>query len=215
MRRFALLVGLLIVLAACSDGPGDLAGEGSTTTARPDASTPPGDEAPDEGNTPSAVGGQPGDLPDEGRTSSLPGDTAGSAGADIADPDAASSGTTGVAAPGDREDPPEPEDLPEPVTTTAPAGVTGEVPPSLLALVLDDLTARTGPTADQAVVTIAESITWPDGSLGCPSPDQIYEMAPVAGYRVLLQAAGSSYDYHLAASGYFVLCSAAVPSGTP
>ena len=212
MRKSALLVGLLMVLAACSDGPGEVAGEGSTTTARPDASTPSGDEAAYGGSTLSAPADQPADLPDERPASGLPGDKVGSAGGDITDPEAAVLGTTGAVAPADPDNPPELEDLPETVTVTTPTGVTGEVPPALLALVLNDLAARTGLAQNELSITIDEAVIWPDGSLGCPSPGQIYEMAPVAGYRVLLQAAGSSYDYHLADSGYFVLCS---PLQTP
>jgi hypothetical protein len=212
MRRVALLVGFLVVLASCSESPGDPAGEGSTTTANPEASTSSGDDATTDDSTPAAPAGQPADLPDEGPASGLPGDTAGSAGGDIVDPEAAASGTTGVAAAADPEDRPEPEDLPETVTVTTPTGVTGEVPTALLARVLDDLAARTGLARNEVSTAIDEAVIWPDGSLGCPSPGQIYEMAPVAGYRVLLQAAGSSYDYHLADSGYFVLCN---PLQTP
>ncbi len=65
---------------------------------------------------------------------------------------------------------------------------------------------RTGGAKSDIKVLRAEAITWPDGSMGCPQPGQVYTQATVNGYWVILGHAGREYDYRAAASGYFVLC---------
>lgn len=51
----------------------------------------------------------------------------------------------------------------------------------------------------QIEVAVAEPITWPDGSLGCPEPDGMYTQALVEGYRIVLDAGGEQVAYHGAA----------------
>jgi hypothetical protein len=45
-------------------------------------------------------------------------------------------------------------------------------------------------------VLTAEQVTWPDGSLGCPQPGEMYTQALVEGYRVILDVAGQEVHYH-------------------
>ncbi len=52
----------------------------------------------------------------------------------------------------------------------------------------------------------AETVTWNDGSLGCPEPGQIYTQALVPGYHFVLGHRGQRYDYHASGKGHFVLC---------
>lgn len=194
MRRLVLVTALLLILASCGDAAVDVQGQATATTGFGAAPTPitdpPGDGSPAVVDRPTGPGDQEPGVPVPAPTTLPP----------------AAGAADGSTPPPHREEVPEPPGLPEPVSTTVPAGVTGEVPGDLLAAVLEDFSARTGLAADRAAVAIAESVIWPDGSLGCPAPGDIYEQAPVAGYRVLLQAGGTAYDYHLAASGYFVLC---------
>lgn len=42
-----------------------------------------------------------------------------------------------------------------------------------------------------------QAITWQDTSLGCPQPDMMYAQRLVPGYKVLLRAAGTSYNVHV------------------
>ena len=49
-------------------------------------------------------------------------------------------------------------------------------------------------------------LTWPDGSLGCPKPGEMYTQMIVPGYRVVLQAGGERYAYHSDQRGRFVVC---------
>jgi len=212
MRKLVPFVGLVMVLASCAEGAVQTQSEAPSTAALPAAQSLGNTESDDGSSTPSALGDDAPSLIDREPQNPVPGDSAGSEGGEVIDPQPSDSSAAGAEDPADPEDPPEPEDLPEAVTTTAPAGATGEVPAALLTAVLEDFSARTGLAPDQAAVTIAESTIWPDGSLGCPAPGAIYEAAPVPGYRVFLEAAGSSYNYHLADSGYFVLCSAPLPA---
>lgn len=49
---------------------------------------------------------------------------------------------------------------------------------------------------DGISVTVAEGVTWPDSSLGCPEPGQMYTQALVEGYRILLEIDGETVAYH-------------------
>lgn len=96
---------------------------------------------------------------------------------------------------------------------------TGEVPPSLFSAVLEDVLAVSGGGRADVEVVKAEAITWNDGALGCPQPDVMYTQALVPGYQVIFGIGGKTFDYHLADSGFFVLCEndlpSFVPGGTP
>jgi hypothetical protein len=65
---------------------------------------------------------------------------------------------------------------------------------------LEDAARRSGVSVQQLRVLVVESVTWPDGSLGCPQPDRLYTQALVPGYRVRIEAPGlPPLQYHLAA----------------
>ena len=49
-------------------------------------------------------------------------------------------------------------------------------------------------------------MTWSDSSLGCPEPGLVYTQALVPGYHVILEQAGTQYDYHADRRGNFSLC---------
>jgi hypothetical protein len=84
--------------------------------------------------------------------------------------------------------------------------VTGEVPAELLERMVADLAQRLDVENDAISLVIAQSVTWSDGSLGCPQPDMLYTQALVPGYRVVLAAAARQYDYRASSRGYFFLC---------
>ena len=52
----------------------------------------------------------------------------------------------------------------------------------------------------------AESVTWSDGSLGCPQPGVMYTQALVPGWRVRLRGPAGEMDYHASLRGAQVLC---------
>lgn len=41
-----------------------------------------------------------------------------------------------------------------------------------------------------------QAVVWPDSSLGCPQPDQMYAQALTNGYRIVLEAAGERTAFH-------------------
>lgn len=71
---------------------------------------------------------------------------------------------------------------------TAPESSPTEAPSTLDAAVLmaqSDVADRTGDPAP-AEVLVAEQVTFPDGSVGCPNVDGAVTQAQVDGYRILL-----------------------------
>jgi len=85
-------------------------------------------------------------------------------------------------------------DPPTTVTTTPPPPSTPL--PSVVAAAIDDLSAFLGVAAGDIDVARFESVTWRDGSLGCPSPGRAYTQALVDGYRIELVAGQVTYWYH-------------------
>lgn len=74
--------------------------------------------------------------------------------------------------------------------------------------VLEDAATRTGVARANLEVESAMSVTWADGSLGCPQPGMNYTMALVPGYRIRVRAGDDLLDYHASRRGHFVLCPA-------
>jgi len=96
--------------------------------------------------------------------------------------------------------------FPEQPVQEPPAHVIGEVPDTMLDAVKEDLAERLGASVDELEVIKAESITWNDGSLGCPKPGQNYTQALVPGYWIILVRGDEEYDYRASERGYFFLC---------
>ena len=65
---------------------------------------------------------------------------------------------------------------------------------------------HSGLPADELQIVSAESVTWPDGSLGCPQPGMAYTQALVPGFRVRVRAGEELLDYHSGRSGAPTLC---------
>lgn len=107
---------------------------------------------------------------------------------------------------GDRLEPTMPRALPEAVVTKDDRSVTGEVPQEILDAIKTGLAASQGVAMDDIRVARAESVVWPDGSLGCPKPDEMYPQAPVKGYWVVLEVVGKQFDFRASASGNFIFC---------
>ena len=84
--------------------------------------------------------------------------------------------------------------------------IVGEVPDDLLTLIRADLAARTGLDPEVFALIQAEAVTWNDGSLGCPQPDEYYAQVLVEGYRVVLSHLDREYDYRVGRNSEFRLC---------
>lgn len=84
--------------------------------------------------------------------------------------------------------------------------MTTEVPPERMSQVLAAAELELGVKASEMVVLRAESVVWPDGSLGCPEPGQAYAQVEVEGFWVELSAGGLELDYRLDATGRLRSC---------
>ncbi|MFN8464482.1 MAG: hypothetical protein U0X20_02990 [Caldilineaceae bacterium] len=80
-----------------------------------------------------------------------------------------------------------------------------------------DLSKRLGIGPDAITLVSAESVVWPDGSLGCPRPDMGYKQVQQDGMRIIFKAQGRTFEYHSGGSRPPFLCEspAPTPSGTP
>jgi hypothetical protein len=93
---------------------------------------------------------------------------------------------------------------PQPSVQATPS--TGEVPPELLDNIISDLSTQGNYDKDAISVIRAESVIWPDGSLGCPKPGDVYTQAQVQGYWVVLRSSGKDFDYRASSTQYFYRC---------
>jgi hypothetical protein len=59
-----------------------------------------------------------------------------------------------------------------------------------------DLANRLSVSTDQIDLVEVRSVTWPDGSLGCPQPGTMYTQMVVDGLLIRLRARGNIYEYH-------------------
>ena len=80
----------------------------------------------------------------------------------------------------------------------------GEVPPAVLARARELLGAEH--VAAPAVLMLVESVTWPDGGLGCGRPGEIHTQALVRGYRLVYAAGQRRYEFHASLAGLVVAC---------
>ena len=95
------------------------------------------------------------------------------------------------------------------------APVTGEVPADVMARVRSELAAKVGQAAAAtATVELAQAVTWPDGSLGCPQPGMMYTQMVVPGYQLVLAVDGTKYDYRIGQGGTPSLCESRLPHAT-
>ena len=60
----------------------------------------------------------------------------------------------------------------------------------------DDLAKRLAIAPEQIELLEASSVTWPDGSLGCPQPGMLYTQVQVDGILIRLRVDQKTYEYH-------------------
>jgi hypothetical protein len=72
----------------------------------------------------------------------------------------------------------------------------GEEAAPLVKQAQEDLAQRLGAPIDQISVVSVSEVVWPDGSLGCPQPGQMYTQATMPGYQITLSYQGQEYNYH-------------------
>lgn len=69
-----------------------------------------------------------------------------------------------------------------------------------------NLAQRLGQQLETVRLVSVESVQWPDASLGCPQPGQLYAQVVTPGFRVVLRAAEQVYTYHTDRGERVVLC---------
>ena len=72
---------------------------------------------------------------------------------------------------------------------------TNALPASITDPVVAEIARVAGVPVDQVTIVSAESVTFPDGGLGCPVPGVIYTQALVDGWKIVATAGGTTYDY--------------------
>jgi hypothetical protein len=122
--------------------------------------------------------------------------------------------TTDIAAPSRDDTPTTKEPSVTPNLPSDPSGAalpTGPVPTDVLEqdnvqAAVADLAKRE--SADEADVTVAgyHSVTWRDGSIGCPKPGMMYTQALVPGHLLVLKLEDQLYSYHSGGDGKFAYC---------
>ena len=91
--------------------------------------------------------------------------------------------------------------LPSQTLPTLAPGISEGVPSTVIDAAVADAAARAGVAPAEVTVVSAESVTFPDGGLGCPEPDMMYTQVLTPGYRVVVEAGGQEYDYRASAKG--------------
>lgn len=76
--------------------------------------------------------------------------------------------------------------------------------PAQLKAISEDLAERN--VAGDFTVVTAISVTWRDGSLGCPLPGRVYTQSLVPGAQIVVSVAGTSYDYRFGRGDIPTLC---------
>ena len=71
---------------------------------------------------------------------------------------------------------------------------------------VEDLSSQIQVAREAVVVVSAETMVWPDGSLGCPEPGRSYTQVQVEGYLIRLLANDLIYNYHGGGSRQPFLC---------
>ena len=89
-----------------------------------------------------------------------------------------------------------PPDEPEPAMTERSATLRTDALGREIEQAHNHLAERLAMNTAGIETSMAEFVTWSDGSLGCPAPDMAYTQALVPGYRIVLMANGETYHYH-------------------
>ena len=78
-----------------------------------------------------------------------------------------------------------------------------------------DLAQRLEVDREAIEVISVEAVEWPDASLGCPEPGQMYAQVVTPGFRLVLEARRERYEYHTDREQTVVLCEEEAMMGTP
>lgn len=94
---------------------------------------------------------------------------------------------------------------PQPAEGGEPVKLLDEQGQRMLEQARQELAGKLGISPARIQVVKAESVFWPDTSLGCPQPGMMYAQVITPGYQFVLEYEGKQYDYH-AGRGHLILC---------
>jgi hypothetical protein len=98
-------------------------------------------------------------------------------------------------------------DLSTVVSSTPTVSMTADITmDKISATAIADLSTRFSLDPKSVRVLSAESRLWPDTSLGCPRPGEMYAQHTVSGYLLRLEANGQEYSYHTDNGDTVILC---------
>ncbi|HTP06669.1 MAG TPA: hypothetical protein VMP08_00355 [Anaerolineae bacterium] len=66
----------------------------------------------------------------------------------------------------------------------------------LIEIAITDLANRLSINRESIEVVSAQTVVWPDRSLGCPQPGMVYPQVLAEGYHIELSVKGEVYSYH-------------------
>jgi hypothetical protein len=81
-----------------------------------------------------------------------------------------------------------------------------DLPQSIVDPVIAEAARLAGVPLDQVTVISAETVTFPDGGLGCPVPGMAYTQVQVDGFKIVADVAGTTYDFRGTGPDKFRLC---------
>lgn len=99
-----------------------------------------------------------------------------------------------------------PGSVPSSAPTSAADAAPEGIPPEVWQAILTDLRGRVDASVADVTVLVAGPETWSDGSLGCPKDGEMYTQALVDGYQVVVELAGTEYDYRVGSGTDVRLC---------
>jgi hypothetical protein len=95
-------------------------------------------------------------------------------------------------------------------TSPSPSGGTSvTIPPdasSAVDAVMTEASTHLGVSRDQVHVDQVQAQQWPDSSLGCPQPGQLYSQIVTPGFLVMISAGGKQLEYHTDDRSRVMLC---------
>lgn len=74
-----------------------------------------------------------------------------------------------------------------------------------------DLGSRWDVSQEEIQIAYHRSVTWSDGSAGCPKPGEVYTQALMPGELLILSVDGEQANYHSANGGNFAYCDSPTP----
>lgn len=86
-----------------------------------------------------------------------------------------------------------------------------EEPGPQATVAIEDLAGRLGVAVGEISLISEQSVTWRDGSLGCPKKDMMYTQALVPGTLIVLAAGDKEYQYHSGQGRPPIYCAAPQP----